>query len=582
MRIIKILLAIIGGIAVILIILAIVSGGKFHLGTTPESRTTEGAKDRASSSVQAPASDEAWIQGVLFQGSLADVSLRFVDASVSMNELFTQAPTLSRETRIALLDQTIQKWQAARSAAEQFSAVVDFLPVTDKTTSRRDPQRFALINTARAGTLEETIKNLEEEEKRLEGESKVYEKEKELGRKQILQIVDQAPSGQKLKVAADLFGTDAMTAYDALTKMRALESKIALNQADVLDTYSKTAETIKTGAKVGIFIAGLAPAAGGSAVAFAGKAGVDLAVAGANIVFTGVAGADLVMEVSETAVNIGVADKNGAVASIANAKDAEFFKNMSLVVGVMDPLKAVGQLQKVMNAAGGLKNLLTSDGLKKIVGNKALINDMKADASGNLQTIVDSGPKTWELIMGNPEAKTLILDASKPGAPVVVSDQKPVVIQSLPTEAEISAFIQNIYSEAKKAAEDAVSAPTETGQPVVPEKPSYDGTYSGSTDAASGMATASMTVEGTALFGRATYRETKEGQAFRIGLNISGSVNEEGRVSGRISGSQVVGDRTVTVNGSFSGGIYGNSMSIRFRATSSATGDTSGSITLTK
>ena len=394
--------------------------------------------------------DEEWVQGIVFQGALADMSLHFIEATVLTDVFFTDVANLSNEERVASLDLVIQKWVDANAAIEQFSTVVDSLPDYALTVSYGDAPAFSFIEKASASGLDEAIKKLEDEEKKLEGELKVSEKEKELGRQKILEIVDKAPPGQKLKTAADLFGTDAKTAHEALTKMRALESKIAVGQAGVLDTYSKTAQTIKTAAKVTVFVGGVV--AGGGMVTLVGKA--------AHIVVSSVTGAGLMMEVSETAVKVGIADEDGGVAAIAKAKEAQFFEEMSFVVGITDIAKALGQFGKVVDAAGGLKNFLTADGLKKIAENKQLMTDMRADASGNLQTIVDSGPAAWDFLTKNPEVKTIVLNTATPGKIVLTGTNKTVAVKELPTAKTISDFVKAIYEKAVSEAVVSQEAPS--------------------------------------------------------------------------------------------------------------------------
>ena len=148
-----------------------------------------------------------------------------------------------------------------------------------------------------------------------------------------------------------------------------------------------------------------------------------------------------------------------------------------------------------------------------------------------------------------------------------------VVLPKVPTQPVVPAVVQ--------PAVKPQSQPPILTEPVS-EKPSYNGTYVGSSSASVGVAEGSVSVNGEALSGRVTYRESVSGKTFTLGLNVNGTVNEEGKVSGRFSGSQKLGGTNVTVGGSFSGGIYGNEMSLRFSGNSSATGGVSGSYKLYK
>lgn len=394
-----------------------------------------------------PTTDEEWIQGVIFQGALAEVSLRYSEATVYTDTLFRDAQELSDEERIALLDQTIQKWAEAKTAADQFSAVAELLPDYDAAVSyQSNDSRSSLTTEVLAATVEEDI-------------DKAWQKKKELGEEKLLQLIDKAPPGQRMKEAAKIFGTSIEVAEVVLQDLRAEETKKALKEAEKYDKYSKAAQTIQAGVKVTIFVGGVA--AGGGMVTLAGKA--------AHIVISSVAGAGLTMDVSKTAVSVGIADENGPVAAIAKAKDAQFFKEMSYVVAITDIAKALGQFEKVASAAGGVKNLLTPGGLKKIAENKQLINDMKSDASGNLQTIVDSGPAAWDFLTKNPEVKTVVLDTATPGKIVLTGTDKEAVIKGPVTAKAINDFVQGILDKAQKL--DSVT-PQKTAEPAPAAVPS--------------------------------------------------------------------------------------------------------------
>lgn len=375
-----------------------------------------------------PTTDEEWVQGILFQGALVEVSLRYIEATVYNDTLFRDVQKLSDEERVALLDRTIQKWADARAAAEQFSAVAELLPDYDTPISYQSTDsRFSLITKVLAATVEEDI-------------DKAWQKKKELGEEKLLQLIDKAPTGQRVREAAKIFGTSIEVAEVVLQDLRAEETKKALKEAEKYDRYSKAAETIQTGAKVAVFVGGVV--AGGGMVTLAGKA--------ANIVVSGVVGAGLTMDVSKTAVSVGIADENGRIAAIAKSKDAQFFKEMSYVVGITDIAKALGQFEKVVSTAGGLKNLLTPGGLKKIAENKQLMADMKSDASGNLQTIVDSGPAALDFLTKNPEVKTIVMDTATPGKVVFTGTDKEVVIKEPSTTKAISDLVQGVFDNAQK------------------------------------------------------------------------------------------------------------------------------------
>jgi len=429
---------------ILLLVFGLLSAGFFVvLGLLPGTENTR----EIVAVTERPATDEEWVQGILFQGALAEVSLRYIEATVYTDTLFRDAQKLSDEERIALLDQTIQKWAEAKVAAEQFSAVAELLPDYDATVSYQNTDsRFSLTTEVLAATVEEDI-------------DKAWQKKKELGEEKLLQLIDKAPMGQRVQEAAKIFGTSIEVAEVVLQDLRAEETKKALKEAEKYDRYSKAAETIQAGAKVAVFVGGVV--AGGGMVTLAGKT--------AHIVVSSVAGAGLTMDVSKTAVSVGIADENGKIAAVAKSKDAQFFKEMSYVVGITDIAKALGQFEKVVSAAGGLKNLLTPGGLKKIAENKQLMNDMRSDASGNLQTIVDSGPAAWDFLAKNPEVKTIVLDTATPGKVVFTGTDKEAVIKEPATVKAINDFVQGIFDKAQKL--NSVT-PQETPAPTPAAVPS--------------------------------------------------------------------------------------------------------------
>ena len=395
-----------------------------------------------------PTANEDIVRGVAFQGALVNVTLRYADATQVTYLLFDQVDSLTQTERVKALNEAKGKWDAVSVAAEDFATVVNALPTYELPVTYEQSLRNPLVKPVVASALEDTIKKLEDEERRLDGEIKVSKKETEIGRKKILELVDQAPPGQRLLVAAAMFGTDAKTAQEQLARLQRLEAKINIGQAEVFNNYSNAAEIVKTGVKVELFIGGLAASSGGSAIVMAGKTGVDLAVATANFVFTGIAGAGVTMDVAETAVKVGIADKDGYTAAVAGAKEAAFFKEMSLIVGIMDPLKAYGQFQKISTAAGGVKNLMSPEGLKKVAANKTLIADLKTDVPGNLQIIAESGPKSWDFFTSYDQVKSLLFDTKMPGQVLFKGDQHAVGIADIVKNKLLSLYIQTFYANA--------------------------------------------------------------------------------------------------------------------------------------
>jgi hypothetical protein len=234
-------------------------------------------------------------------------------------------------------------------------------------------------------------------------------------------------------------------------------------------------------------------------------------------------------------------------------------------------VQAGGSESVVMNDRGiPMSDLQDNQKLQELSG---LMNQMYSDAE--VQLAPPDAQQAGQPVSGGQPAlvqpPVLVQPLSVVEPPVLVLP--PVTV--LPVPAQPTAVIQPQTQPVSPS--QPASSPASV--PVV-EKPSYNGTYTGSSNAAVGVASGSVGVIGEDLSGRVTYRESAQGKTFTIGLNVYGSANGDGKVSGRFSGSQTFGGSKVTVSGSFSGGIYDNVMSLRFSGNSSATGGVSGSIKL--
>lgn len=336
-------------------------------------------------------SNEEFVSGILFQGSLVDLSITFAQARVSTDLLLKSSQDLSKDDWLKLADATIAKWQKVDEAQKRFQEVINILP--DYKLSFGNVKNESLISTVYAAEdpfeadWNARTKADEARKNRPEGNVATYEE------KQILTTVDKAPPREKIQVAANLFHSDYETANSELRKIRDKVSKEEMTKVDMYDNLSKTSQKIETGSKVGLFI--------GSVVTGTGVV---------NAVITGVNGAGLIFDISETAVNLGIADKDGYAAYIAKGKDATIMKVASTLVSIHDLGKALNHYDKLYNAIVGKDGKITLSAIKDVAKNEKLVDEIKEDGIGNAQTVYDWGGKTWDFLLANPDVKTVTID----------------------------------------------------------------------------------------------------------------------------------------------------------------------------
>ncbi|OGE65063.1 hypothetical protein A3I48_02785 [Candidatus Daviesbacteria bacterium RIFCSPLOWO2_02_FULL_36_7] len=209
------------------------------------------------------------------------------------------------------------------------------------------------------------------------------------------------------------------------------------------DNLSKTSQKIETGSKVGLFI--------GSVVTGTGVV---------NAVITGVNGAGLIFDVSDTAVNLGIADKDGYVAYIAKGKDATIMKVASTLVSIHDLSKALNHYGKLHNAIVGKDGKITLSAIKNVAKNEKLVDEIKEDGIGNAQTIYDWGGKTWDFLLANPDVKTVTIDPK--GGKVTLNGNKTYDLHSADPQV-MKTLISYVDSLNQQSTETPSPAPIESG-----------------------------------------------------------------------------------------------------------------------
>jgi len=122
---------------------------------------------------------------------------------------------------------------------------------------------------------------------------------------------------------------------------------------------------------------------------------------------------------------------------------------------------------------------------------------------------------------------------------------------------------------------------TPTSAPAAQVYP-FDGSYLGKASAVTGLTSATVTITKNKITGSGTYSGTSNAA---IGVDITGTVDAQGNVSGALSGSGTVAGYDVSGSGTFTGRISDTTMNIDWDVTGGGAGTTeshSGSMTLNK
>lgn len=515
--------------------------------------------------VTLPGSDDERVWGALFEGTLADTGMKYAEAHVYTNALLRADPSrTSRAEWLSSAANTLARWDSAAKAATRFQEVVSNLP--EGSSVRPLVGSLGLIAAMRPPVI-------------AQGDGEV-----EILSKPITQMVDEAPSGQRLKAAAGIFGTDIETAAERLQDLRQKVSAEQTQWAGIHGDLASASEAIATGSQIALFAGGLLT--GGSEIALLGSAGKLKNLV--NVVTTAFNGASLVFTAGESGANLSLWSKETG-AAFAAAKEWKYFKAMSTLVSIKDLTKAFSDFRSLSGKAFSSGGKLSLDAVKKMAGDADVIDKIKENGIGNVQVTYDWGTWAWKYLTDNPEVKDLRVApgdtsvAITPGKPLTMSEDG-LGIRQISDGKFVLADTYIVTVEGSPP--PAIVPPSESPPSPTPseEKNAHDGTYTGSSGASSGVASATLSVRGGSVSGSGTYRETSGDQIFRIHLSLSGSVYnyDDGLLSGRISGSGGSGDSAVSVSGRFSGQVRGDTISLSYTASASNGRSASGRMTLTK
>lgn len=549
-----------GGFAAVSVLIFVVIG-VFNLGGNNNSKV-----------LTKPSTSQDVIYGQMFQGALADTAVKYAEAQVYSDAWLKANPAeMSRDDWLKLGQSVKDKWKVAEDASQNFDAVAGAIP------NYVEPKLSGASSwfVSKAYALDPSYKEFYKHREEIQKDQEYFQK---------LDVIDVAPAGQRIKTAAKLFNTDI---YHAKAIVDNFYSQVATNAVDYSNMSGQAAvasQAIATGSNIALFVGGLYT--GASELALLGSA-QKLANA-VNIITTSFAGANLVLDIGSSGANLGLFSKETG-ATFAKAKDAAFLKVANTLISIKDLTKALSNFGNIKKAMSDKDGKLSFDSIKKFMGNGEEVNkvadNLKENGIGNMQTLYDwmswTGDKTTDIakLFQEPGTSTIGLNTAEPSQinqtlPLVKLDANGVPI------ALIAQSIPGLFTPYTAPAATTQTPATETSVTEAP-KANYDGTYSGSGSAATGIASASVDVSGSSMSGSGSYRQSVEGTSFYMSVSISGSVNEDGHVTGRVSASGSLEGKSYSASGSIKGSISEGRMALSYSVSGSA-GSASGNISLYK
>ncbi|MDO8591938.1 MAG: hypothetical protein Q7R60_03400 [bacterium] len=521
-----------------------------------------------------PSTNQDVIYGQMFQGALADTSIKYAEAQVYSDAWLKANPAeMSRDDWLKLGQSVKDKWITAEEASKNFDAIAAAIPEYAEPKLSDGGSWFS----SKAYALDPSYKEFYKHRDQIQKDQEYMDK---------LNTIDMAPQGQRVKTAAKLFNTDIKHAKDIVDNFYSQVATNAVDYANMSGQAAVASQAIATGSNIALFVAGLST--GASELVLLGSA--QKLVNAVNIITTAFAGANLALDISPAGANLGLFSKETG-ASLTKAKDAAFLKVANTLISIKDLGKALSNFSKIKDSLSDKDGKLSYDSIKKFMGKgdevKKVADNLKENGVGNMQTLYDwmswTGDKTTDIakLFQEPGASTVGLNAAEPTQinqtlPMVKLDANGVPIALI---AQAIPGLFTPYTTPPATSQTQVSEETPAAETP---KTNYDGSYSGSGSAASGVASASVSVSGNSLSGSGSYRQTVDGTPFYMSMSISGTVSEDGHVSGRLSASGTFQSHSYSASGSISGSISAEGrMALSYSASGSA-GSASGNISLYK
>jgi hypothetical protein len=203
--------------------------------------------------------------------------------------------------------------------------------------------------------------------------------------KEVLNIINKAPLKKQIRTLANHLGVDAKTAQLILNETQNQISREAYaEEGDFYETCEQSSMRIKNGAKVTIFVGGIALTGGMSAVATGGTLAQTSLVVG---------GADLVLEIADDEAKIALGDKNKVSEMVGTLRVATEPAAGILTIASM-PGNLSKSMEKVSAAYFGADQVRSAVQDKKILGISIKINE-NAETEASLAGLTEQELPEW-------------------------------------------------------------------------------------------------------------------------------------------------------------------------------------------
>lgn len=197
---------------------------------------------------------------------------------------------------------------------------------------------------------------------------------------EIQKVIENAPVGQQIRTLAKHLGVDAKMAQLILNQTQDQITREAYGQeGDVFETCEQNSMRIKNGAKVTIFVGGIALTGGASAVAGSGVVAQTTLVAG---------GADLVLEVADDEAKIALGDKNKVSEMVGKIRTVT-----EPAASILTIVNLPGNVTKAMDKISALS--FAGDQIRSVVQDEKILGiSIKTDENGEIKAVASGLTET--------------------------------------------------------------------------------------------------------------------------------------------------------------------------------------------
>lgn len=398
-----------------------------------------------------PTSEMEFVQAILFQGAIADAALRFIDASMSTDELMKDDQNLGSQQWLDLAEQTQTKWEESEAATARLQEIANILPDYElPAVAQGGMPSLSFANTVFAEEGEEQYKWYLSKETAEEKGKRLAEEWREAQHKQgklvdadleLLSIYDKAPPGDRVLKVAMLLDTSMQEAQQYLAMLRDLQTGQEYDAAKAAEVQAKYLTYTASAAATAWFIYGLGFLAASTAVGTT-----------ANVLAATVTGGKLIIDWSDTAVTFAVT-KDETVAYIAKLKDDLYVKAATTLVSIRNIVNAVNNFRDIYNAARKLTGddkPISWEAIKsawKNIPEKERDRILRQSVNG-FKGMIDIDKKLKDYLDKNPEVKSIELNPLM-GRVLVAGDRTNKLISHSDRSDVIKAtgdFIKVIYN----------------------------------------------------------------------------------------------------------------------------------------